>query len=75
MRPAPVDGYPDQVPRLERFRAEHPEWVIVLDGFWKARRADDDTGRWAVIRYQLRDLLDQLDQMHTADDTPPRNQA
>ena len=68
MRLHPVDEYPDQVPRLERFRAEHPEWVIVLDGFWRARRADADT--WAVTRWELRALLDKLDEI-TADQTSP----
>jgi hypothetical protein len=68
VRPTPVDSYPDQVPRLERFRAEHPEWVIALDGFWRARRADADT--WAVTRYELRVLLDELDRI-TGNGTTP----
>ncbi len=73
-----AEGDPDQVPRLERFRAAHPEWVIKLDGFWEARRAGDDTGRSAVSKYWLRDLLDQLEQMYPPCFTQPvirRNQS
>jgi hypothetical protein len=68
VRPAPVDGHPDQVPRLERFQAEHPEWVIEPDTFWRARRADDDA--WTVFHAHLRGLLDKLDEItggHQAD--------
>jgi len=58
----------DQVPRKLRFLAEHPDWVIVLDGFWRARRADAET--WAVTRYELRVLLDELDRI-TGNGTAP----
>jgi hypothetical protein len=59
VRPAPVDGHPDQVLRLEQFRAEHPERVIEPGAFWRARRADNDAQ--TVVHAHLRGLLDKLD--------------
>ena len=54
---------PDQVPRLERFRAEHPEVIILLRGAmpkaWVSRRK--------VIRPTLRGLLDELEEIFPAD--------
>ena len=48
----------DQVPRLERFRADHPEVVILLRGAlpraWIGRRK--------IERHTLRALLDELEQ-------------
>ena len=60
--PLTVRGVPweDQVPRLARFRAARPDWVIEFDGHWKARRDGDST--WAVIRYELYDLLNALEE-------------
>lgn len=56
----------DQVPRLDRFRAEHPEVEIsspleTPSGLWRARRGDVLLG----VRYQLRDLLDDLEELLT----------
>jgi len=52
----------EQVPRLERFRAEHPEWQVGYDHdhhFWQALRQDD--GETVAVRHLLGDLLDRLD--------------
>lgn len=57
--PAPPD---DQVPRLGKFRAEHPDWKIGFDhtiGVWRALRLRDG-GSDTHVRYLLRDLLDAL---------------
>ena len=54
-----VPDEPDQVPRLERFRAEHPEVVVLLRGpvptAWVGGRK--------IVRQTLRDLLDDLEEM------------
>jgi hypothetical protein len=48
----------DQVPRLERFRADHPEVIILLRGVlpraWISGRK--------IERHTLRALLDELEQ-------------
>jgi hypothetical protein len=54
---------PDQVPRLERFRAAHPEVVILLRGAMLKAWAD---GR-KIERSTLRDLLDELEEIFTPD--------
>ncbi len=52
-----VPDEPDQVPRLERFRAEHPEVIILLRGAvpkaWVGGRK--------IARPTLHDLLDELE--------------
>ena len=58
-RPVPriVPDEQDQVPRLERFRADHPEVIILLRGAppraWIGRRK--------IERPTLRALLDELE--------------
>ena len=58
-----VPDEPDQVPRLERFRAEHPEVIILLRGptpkAWVGGRK--------IERRTLRDLLDDLEQVFSPD--------
>ena len=58
-----VPDEPDQVPRLERFRAEHPEVIILLKGpmpkAWVGGRK--------IVRRTLRDLLDDLEEMFPPD--------
>jgi hypothetical protein len=51
---------PDQVPRLERFRA-HPGVVIgeCIRGCWQAW-IPEPAGGTVVTRYSLRELLDRL---------------
>jgi hypothetical protein len=54
----------DQVPRLQAFRAEHPDIEI-------ASPADSRTGMWSayqggkilVVKFGLRQLLDRLDEL------------
>ena len=59
-----VPDEPDQVPRLERFRAEHPEVIILLRGampkVWVGGRK--------IARPALRDLLDELEKISPASD-------
>jgi hypothetical protein len=59
-----VPDEPDQVPRLERFRAEHPGVVVLLKGpmptAWVGGRK--------IARYTLRDLLDDLEEIFPTDD-------
>jgi hypothetical protein len=58
-----VPDEPDQMPRLERFRAEHPEVIILLRGpmpkAWVGRRK--------IVGQTLRDLLDDLEQVFPRD--------
>jgi len=55
---------PDQVPRLQAFRAAHPEVIIGDGGFgvWPARIPEPD-GERIISRYALRELLDKLDKL------------
>lgn len=53
---------PDQVPRLEKFREDHPDITITdpvstKSGIWAARRE----GETLATRYELCDLLDYLE--------------
>ena len=52
---------PDQVLRLQGFRAAHPEVIIGDGGFgvWQARIPEPD-GERIISRYTLRELLDKL---------------
>jgi hypothetical protein len=58
-----VPDEPDQVPRLERFRAVHPEVVVLLKGptptAWVGGRK--------IVRQTLRVLLDDLEEMFPPD--------
>jgi hypothetical protein len=62
MRPV-NGGWEDQVPRLQRFRDDHPDITITPPGehtlMWKARKGD------VVIaeHFSLRRLLDALEDM------------
>ena len=58
-----VPDEPDQVPRLERFRAEHPEVIILLRGAMPKAWVD---GR-KIVRHTLRDLLDELEEIFPPD--------
>ena len=55
---------PDQVPRLQRYRAAHPDVIIGAGGFgtWQARIPEPD-GETVTVRYTLRELLDKLDEL------------
>jgi len=52
-----VPDEPDQVPRLERFRAAHPEVIILLQGAMPKAWV----GGRKIVPPTLRDLLDELE--------------
>jgi len=59
----------DQVPRLTAFRELHPATVIGMLGYggpWQAVLRQGN-GSMTVTRYELRDLLDKLDELLTTD--------
>ena len=58
-----VPDEPDQVPRLERFRTEHPEVIILLRGAMPTAWA----GGRKIARPTLRGLLDELEEISPAD--------
>ncbi len=73
-----VDGGapPDQGLRLRQFREEHPDVEIILRGPWQAIIPEPD-GETVVIRWELRELLDELDRRLVSGegasaDLPPR---
>jgi hypothetical protein len=55
---------PDQVLRLQEFRAAHPQVIIGDLGFgvWQAR-IPEPHGEQIISRYMLRELLDKLDRL------------
>lgn len=53
----------DQAPRLEQFRAAHPDIVILLLGAWPKAWVD---GR-KIVHPTLRGLLDRLEEILSAD--------
>ena len=55
--------YVDQVPRREAFQVAHPEVEIIYHGpHWEAVIPSPD-GQTVVTRYQLKQLLDRLEQL------------
>jgi hypothetical protein len=55
---------PDQVVRLSRFRAAHPEVIVGDGGFGTMQaRIPEPTGETVITRYTLRELLDKLDEL------------
>ncbi len=56
-----VPDEPDQVLRLARFRAAHPEVIVGDGGFgtWQAR-IPEPSGETVITRHTLRELLDKL---------------
>jgi hypothetical protein len=58
-----VPDEPDQVPRLERFRAAHPEVIVLLKGHMPTAWV---SGR-KIVRHTLRDLLDDLEEIFPPD--------
>ena len=59
-----VPDEPDQVPRLARFRQEHPGVIIGEGGFgtWQAR-IPEPNGEIVATRHTLRELLDRLGEL------------
>jgi hypothetical protein len=61
-----VPDEPDQVARLRCFRAGHPGVSIYTgQGYWQARIPQPD-GETVITRYFLRELLDKLDTILSA---------
>jgi hypothetical protein len=58
-----VPDEPDQVLRLERFRAAHPEVIILLRG----ARPNAWVGSGKIERSTLSGLLDELEEIFTPD--------
>lgn len=57
--------WPGQLIRLDRFRAQYPGVVIKRDdgfGYWQAWLPVSNGGT-VVTRYELKDLLDKLDEL------------
>jgi hypothetical protein len=50
----------DQELRLRRFQQARPDIEIILRGPWQAVITEPD-GERTIVRWELRDLLDQLD--------------
>ena len=64
---AVIDAYApaDQAPRLKRYRQEHPEVEIIRRGPWEAAVPEPDGAR-TIVRWELSDLLDKLDELFAA---------
>jgi hypothetical protein len=58
-----VPDEPDQVPRLNRFREEHPGVAIGAGSGWWQALVPEANGETVVTRYTLRALLDKLDEL------------
>ena len=58
-----VPDEPDQVPRLARFRGQHPG-ILIREGtgYWQAQ-IPEPAGETVITRYTLRELLDKLDEL------------
>ena len=54
----------DQVVRLARFKAAHPDVIVGDGGFGTMQaRIPEPDGETVITRYTLRELLDKLDEM------------
>ena len=54
----------DQVVRLARFKAAHPDVVVGDGGFGTMQaRIPEPDGETVITRYTLRELLDKLDEL------------
>jgi hypothetical protein len=62
LRPPPDEL--DQVVRLARFRAAHPDVIVGDGGFGTVQaRIPELNGETVITRYTLRELLDKLDEL------------
>lgn len=55
------DARPDAALRLRRFRTEHPDIEINWRNPWEAEMPEPDGGKRWVMRYELHDLLDEVE--------------
>ena len=55
---------PEQLARLDRFRAAHPDVILGAADFgtWQGR-IPEPNGETVVVRHTLRELLDRLDEL------------
>ena len=56
----------EQAPRLNAFRAQHPDWSIGYDAsrdLWRAHRVIGQDGSEEHVRYLLRELIDKLESL------------
>jgi len=54
----------DQVIRLARFRAAHPDVIVGDGGFGTMQaRIPEPSGETVITRYTLKELLDKLDEL------------
>ena len=64
-------GDVDQVVRLARFKAAHPEVIVGDGGFGTMQaRIPEENGETVVTRYSLRELLDKLDELASEEPGP-----
>jgi hypothetical protein len=58
-----VDGSarPDPALRLKRFRAEHPDVEVSWRSPWEAVIPEPDGAQRVVVRYELDELLDEVE--------------
>jgi hypothetical protein len=63
------DARPDPVLRLRRFRQEHPDVKITWGSPWEAEMTEPDGARRWVVRYEIHDLLDEVER-RLADQAP-----
>ena len=66
---AVIDGQVllDPALRLKRYREEHPDIEIILRGPWEALIPEPD-GQRVIVRWELSDLLDEIDKRLAAGD-------
>lgn len=55
------DARPDPAPRLRQFREKHPDIDIAWKNPWEALIPEPGGARRWVIRYDLHDLLDEVE--------------
>ena len=60
-RAATGDARPDPALRLRQFREVHPDITIIWRDPWEAGMPEPDGAHRWVIRYELHDLLDEVE--------------
>jgi len=55
------DARPDPVLRLRRFREAHPDITINWGSPWEAAMTEPDGAQRWVVRYEINDLLDEVE--------------
>jgi hypothetical protein len=61
LRVANGDAWPDPVMRLSRFRLDHPDVKINWGSPWEAQMTEPDGAQRWVVRYEIDDLLDEVE--------------